>query len=168
MLRILGRDNSGNVQKVTWLCGALSIPAKREDFGGTFANIQDGYYLALNPNARVPNVIEDDFALRESDTIVRYLCKKYADGDMAPGTPWDHADTDRWMERQQTAIAAPMTVISRGFARTPNAERGAGFHGLGPFRRDSDAGKRRRDIAAPCHPLFPGLTVARGASSVAP
>ena len=123
MLRILGRDNSSNVQKVTWLCGELSIPNEREDFGGAFANTQDDYYLALNPNARVPTVIEDDLVLWESNAIVRYLCKKYADGDMAPGSPRAYADADRWMDWQQTTILAPMTVIFWGLVRTPDAER---------------------------------------------
>lgn len=123
MLRILGRNNSSNVQKVTWLCEELSIPNEREDFGGAFSNTKDSFYLSLNPNSRVPTIIEDDFVLWESNAIVRYLCKKYSEGDMAPADPRDHADADRWMDWQQTTVLAPITVIFWGLVRTPEAER---------------------------------------------
>ncbi|WP_193170075.1 glutathione S-transferase family protein [Nisaea nitritireducens] len=123
MLRILGRNNSSNVQKVTWLCEELSIPNEREDFGGAFANTKDSHYLSLNPNSRVPTIIEDDFVLWESNAIVRYLCNKYSAGDMAPADPRAYADADRWMDWLQTTVLAPITVIFWGLVRTPEAER---------------------------------------------
>ena len=123
MLRILGRNNSSNVQKVTWLCEELSIPNEREDFGGAFANTKDSHYLSLNPNSRVPTIIEDDFVLWESNAIVRYLCNNYSAGDMAPADPRAYADADRWMDWLQTTVLAPITVIFWGLVRTPEAER---------------------------------------------
>ena len=123
MLRILGRNNSSNVQKVTWLCEELSIPNEREDFGGAYANTKDSYYLSLNPNSRVPTIMEDDFTLWESNAIVRYLCSKHSAGVMAPADPRAHADADRWMDWQQTTVLAPITVIFWGLVRTPEADR---------------------------------------------
>ncbi|UUX50776.1 glutathione S-transferase family protein [Nisaea acidiphila] len=123
MLKILGRNNSSNVQKVTWLCGELSIPNEREDFGGAFANTKDEYYLSLNPNSRVPTIIADDFVLWESNAIVRYLCNKYSKGDMAPADPRDYADADRWMDWKHTTLLPLITPIFWGLVRTPEAER---------------------------------------------
>lgn len=123
MLKILGRNNSSNVQKVTWLCGELSIPNEREDYGGAFANTKDDYYLSLNPNSRVPTIIEDDFVLWESNAIVRYLCNKHSAGRMAPSDPQAYADADRWMDWQQTTILPLITPIFWGLVRTPEAER---------------------------------------------
>lgn len=123
MLKILGRNNSSNVQKVTWLCGELGIPNAREDYGGAFANTTGDYYLSLNPNSRVPTIIEDDFVLWESNAIVRYLCNKYSKGEMAPADPRDYADADRWMDWQQTTVLPLITPIFWGLVRTPEAER---------------------------------------------
>ena len=38
MLRVLGRNTSGNVQKVIWLLEELGAPYKREDYGRQFNN----------------------------------------------------------------------------------------------------------------------------------
>src|SRR3989344_2459053 len=50
MLKILGRKNSSNVQKVIWACDEMSLPFQREDIGGSFGRNKDPEYLALNPN----------------------------------------------------------------------------------------------------------------------
>lgn len=123
MLKILGRANSANVQKVTWLCGEIGLPFEREDFGGAFGKTKDAYYLSLNPNSRVPTMIEDDFVLWESNAICRYLANKHAKGTLAPSDPRAFADADRWMDWQQTTVLAPMTPIFWGLVRTPEAER---------------------------------------------
>ena len=79
MLRILGRNNSSNVQKVLWCCDELGIPFTREDYGGAFGKTTEAPYLELNPNSRVPTIIEDDtFVLWESNVIVRYLADNMA------------------------------------------------------------------------------------------
>ena len=78
MLKILGRNNSSNVQKVLWVCDELEIQYEREDIGGPFGGNQEPGYLAMNPNGRVPTVIDDETVLWESNVIVRYLCEKHA------------------------------------------------------------------------------------------
>ena len=57
MLKLLGRNTSGNVQKVIFLLEELGIPYQREDYGRQFNNTQDEAYLKLNPNGKVPAVI---------------------------------------------------------------------------------------------------------------
>ena len=59
MLKILGRKNSSNVQKVLWCCDELGIPFKREDYGGEFGKNNDAEYLALNTNGRVPTIVSN-------------------------------------------------------------------------------------------------------------
>ena len=55
MLRIWGRGNSINVQKVLWCCGELDIRYQRVDVGGPFFRRQQRpEYLRLNPNDLVP------------------------------------------------------------------------------------------------------------------
>ena len=39
MLKILGRNNSSNVQKVLWALGELGLEYTRDDIGGPFGGI---------------------------------------------------------------------------------------------------------------------------------
>ena len=59
MLKIIGRATSSNVQKVLWACGELGLPFEREDLGGPFGGNDNPEYRALNPNGKVPTIIDD-------------------------------------------------------------------------------------------------------------
>ncbi len=124
MRRLLGRANSSNVMKVIWLLEELSLPYVREDFGGAFGKTQTPEYLAMNPNAVVPTLVEDDFVLWESNTILRYLAAGHAAGTpLWPSALRAVANIERWMDWQQTTLGAPMTVVFWGLVRTPVEKR---------------------------------------------
>ena len=123
MLKILGRANSANVQKVTWACAELGVEFEREDYGGAFGKVGDPEYKELNPNSRVPTLVEDDFVLWESNAIVRYLAERHGQGSLCPSNARDKADADRWMDWQQTTVLGVMFPIFWGLVRTPEAER---------------------------------------------
>src|SRR5262245_19677010 len=84
MLRVLGRATSGNVQKVVWRLEELGTPYKREDYGRQFNNTQDAAYLGLNPNGKVPTLVDGDTVVWESNTILRYICNKQGRNDIYP------------------------------------------------------------------------------------
>jgi glutathione S-transferase len=104
MLKILGRKTSGNTQKVLWCCDELGIAYEREDVGREFGKNHEPAYLALNPNARVPTIVDDGFVLWESNAIVRYLCAKHGMGTLYPRDLPRLADMERWMDWQQTTL----------------------------------------------------------------
>jgi len=76
MIRVLGRATSGNVQKVVWLLEELGLEYAREDYGRQFGNTQEPAYLSLNPNGKVPTLVDGDVVIWESNTILRYLASK--------------------------------------------------------------------------------------------
>ena len=122
--RLLGRSNSSNVMKVIWLLEELGLPYEREDYGGAFGKTQTEEYLAMNPNAVVPTLVEDDFVLWESNAILRYLVAGHAAGTpMWPASLHERANIERWMDWQQTTLGAPMTVVFWGLVRTPEDKR---------------------------------------------
>ena len=78
MLKILGRATSTNVQKVLWACEEIGIAYEHEnEIGGPFGGNDTPEYLALNPNGKVPTVIDDGFAMWESNSVLRYLARRH-------------------------------------------------------------------------------------------
>ena len=121
MLRILGRRNSVNVQKVLWSCEELAVPYRQEDYGGEFGRVREPDYLALNPNGTVPTVVDGDTGLWESNAIVRYLYHRYGAADALDAAA--RARRERWMDWQLQSLAAPIQAVFVGLWRTPPEQR---------------------------------------------
>ncbi|MEQ8388970.1 MAG: glutathione S-transferase [Alphaproteobacteria bacterium] len=125
MLRILGRKSSSNVQKVLWCCDELDIPFEREDYGAAFGNTKDDAYQRLNPNSLIPTVVEDDFVLWESNSIIRYLAASHADRTpcLYPADLRTRARGERWMDWQLSTVSPAQAPVFLGLVRAPEAER---------------------------------------------
>ncbi|MGI9351199.1 MAG: glutathione S-transferase family protein [Rhizobiaceae bacterium] len=123
MLKILGRKNSSNVQKVLWCCDELGIPFKREDYGGEFGKNNDAEYLALNPNGRIPTIVDEDFVLWESNSIIRYLANKHDSGTRYPRDPEERARGERWMDWQLSVLRETTHEMFWGLVRTKPEDR---------------------------------------------
>lgn len=93
MLRVLGKATSINVRKVLWTCEEIGIAYERAD---------DGPELAQNPNGLVPVIVDGDFVLWESNSIIRYLAGKWAMEALLPIEPRARAEVDRWIDWQAT------------------------------------------------------------------
>ncbi|MEO7726198.1 MAG: glutathione S-transferase family protein [Burkholderiales bacterium] len=122
MLKILGRKTSGNTQKVLWCCDELGIEYGREDVGRTFGRNHEPAYLALNPNGRVPTIVDDGFSLWESNAIVRSLCAKHGLGTLCPSEPQHRADAERWMDWQQTTLRPAFHALGATLKKTSPAQ----------------------------------------------
>jgi glutathione S-transferase len=104
MLKILGKATSINVRKVLWTCAELDLKFDREDWGSGFQSTTQQSFVALNPNAMVPVLIDGDFVLWESNTICRYLCNKLGDTQLLPSEPQARARVEQWMDWQATEL----------------------------------------------------------------
>ena len=98
MLKILGRCNSQNVQKVLWLVGELDLDYELDPHGLEHGKNDQPEYLALNPMGRVPTIFDSDFVLWESNAILRYLARKHSYGDLYPTEEQTMARGNRWMD----------------------------------------------------------------------
>ena len=103
-LKILGRTSSINVRKVLWTCQELGISYDREDWGIGFTPTQSPEFLALNPNAQVPVLVDDNGVLWESNTICRYLTGLHQRHDLLPTEPAARARVEQWMDWQATEL----------------------------------------------------------------
>ena len=126
MLRIWGRTNSINVQKVMWAVGELGLAHQRIDAGGAFGGLDSDEYGLRNPNRRVPAIEDDGLVMWESNACVRYLAARYDAGGLWPEDPVARARADMWMDWQQTTLLADMTVVFWGLIRTPEDKRDHG------------------------------------------
>ncbi len=122
MLRLLGRKTSGNVQKVVFLLEEVGLPYEREDYGRQFGNT-GGAYLRLNPNAKVPTLIDGELVVWESNTILRYLSAR-AGGALLPADPAARSHVERWMDWQLSAVN-PFYMAVFLETKKPAEERGA-------------------------------------------
>lgn len=99
MLKVLGRVTSINTRKVLWALDEMDVEYEREDWGKPLRDPNVPEYLALNPNALVPTIVDDGFVLWESHAILRYLAAQ-ADSGLWPADARQRAAVDQWMSWQ--------------------------------------------------------------------
>ena len=123
MIKLLGRQTSGNVQKVIFLLEEIGKPYTREDYGRQFNNTTTPEYKAMNPNSKVPTMVDGDTVIWESNTILRYLAASYAP-QLTGATPAERTEVERWMDWLLASINAPYLAIFKDAKKKPE-ERGA-------------------------------------------
>jgi glutathione S-transferase len=127
MLKIWGRISSINVRKVVFAAQLLELPFERIDAGASFGVTRTPEYLAKNPNALVPLIEDEGFALWESNVIVRYLCARHAPGRLYPTDLQQRFDAERWMDWQQTTLNHAGRDAFVQLFRTPAERRNQGL-----------------------------------------
>jgi glutathione S-transferase len=125
MLRVLGRATSGNVQKVLFYLEETGTPYSREDYGRQFNNT-GGDYLKLNPNGKVPTVVDGDIAIWESHTILRYLATKAGKSDLYPTDAAARTQVERWMDWLLASVNYQYVQVFKDSKKVEN-ERAATF-----------------------------------------
>jgi glutathione S-transferase len=87
---------SPNCQKVIAVAHEVGVPlqlATVEIFKG---EARSPAMLARNPNGKVPILEDGDFVLWESTAMLAYIADKAGRADLAPTTPRERAEVDRW------------------------------------------------------------------------
>lgn len=125
MIRLLGRATSGNVQKVIFLLEELGLKYVREDYGRQFNNTNTDAYRKLNPNMKVPTLIDGDLVSWESNTILRYLAAKHNPA-LTGATPAEKTYVERWMDWMLASLNTPYVAVFKD-AKKPTAERSVDF-----------------------------------------
>ncbi len=117
MLKILGKAASINVRKVLWVCAELQLPYDREDWGSGFRPTAAPAFLALNPHGQVPVIVDGDFVLWESHSILRYLAAQYGGAALYPAEPRERARVDQWMDWQASDLNRAWSPAFMGLVR---------------------------------------------------
>jgi glutathione S-transferase len=133
-MKLLGRKTSGNVQKVLFLLEELKLPYEREDYGRQFNNTQTPEYLKMNPNAKVPTLVDGGLVIWESNTILRYIAAK-AKSALYPADAGKRSQVERWMDWQLASLNNPYLAMFREAK-------------LEPAKRSADFETQRKDLGA--------------------
>lgn len=138
MLEIWGRANSVNVQKVLWLCSELALPFRRIEAGGVHGVVDTPEFRAMNPNGRVPVLIDGDVLLWESNAILRYVALAHDGEGFYPEAAADRARMERWLDWSLSTLQPAERPMFWGLVRTP------------PDRRDAAAIETSRAATEGC------------------
>jgi glutathione S-transferase len=82
-------------------------------------------FLAINPNGRLPIIVDNGFVLFESLAITLYLARKHANGTLYPGTLEGEAKAWQWSLWAVTEVDRGVNIWSLHAVRLPSAERDA-------------------------------------------
>ena len=80
-------------------------------------------FLAINPNGRLPVIVDNGFVLFESLAITLYLAKKHSNGNLYPSTLEGEAKAWQWSLWAVTEVDRGVNIWSLHAVRLPPAER---------------------------------------------
>lgn len=141
MIKVLGRATSGNVQKVLFALEEIGLKYTREDYGRQFNNTQTPEYKKLNPNSKVPTLVDGETVIWESNTIVRYLAAVHKPA-LTGSTPAEKTYAERWMDWLLASLNTPYVAVFKDSKNEPE--------------------KRAPDYAAQCADLIAQLKILDG------
>lgn len=119
MITLYTAPMSGNGRKVHMLleeAGAQYQLSKLDLLKGEQKNPE---YLKLNPNGKVPTLVDDGFVLWESNAILLYLAEKFPAVKLLPASAHDRARMFQWLLFEQTTFRPPLSLLVRQTRFTP-------------------------------------------------
>lgn len=91
---------SPNCQKVIALAHEVGVPLELVTVELFKGEARGPAMRAKNPNGKLPVLEDGDFVLWESTAMLAYIAAKAGRADLAPTTPRERAEVDRWTSWQ--------------------------------------------------------------------
>jgi len=114
--------------RALWMAEELGLSYRHLPIEIGDAGARTPEFLALNPNGRLPVIVDDGFVLSESLAITLYLAKKYSPGEIYPGTRAGEAKAWQWSFWAIAEVDRAVNIWSLHAVRLPPAERDAARH----------------------------------------
>jgi glutathione S-transferase len=89
---------SSNAQKVRFLFAELELAYESREVAMFGVGTRDPEYLAINPFGLIPTLIDNEFVLHESNTILRYIAETKGGEELYPRSPKLRASVDRMLD----------------------------------------------------------------------
>jgi glutathione S-transferase len=124
---VAGSPNGRKVEAVISHLGLRVEVRYRDLFNG---ELRGPEYLAINPNAKVPALVDGDFKLWESAAIMQYLADQAGDNSLFPRDPRTRADITRWQCWEGLYFNAAMGTLAFETVAKPRHDAGPPDAGL--------------------------------------
>jgi glutathione S-transferase len=111
--------------RALWIAEELGLAYEHLPIEIGAAGARAPEFAKLNPNGRLPFIVDDDFVLFESLAITLYLAKKYSTGKLYPGLLRGEALAWQWSFWAISEVDRGVNIWSLHAVRLPPAERDA-------------------------------------------
>ena len=111
--------------RALWMAKELGLDHEHDPVEIGDAGARTPEFLAINPNGRLPVIVDGDFVLFESLAITLYLAKKHSQGVLYPGTLEGEARAWQWSLWAVTEVDRGVNIWSLHAVRLPPEERDA-------------------------------------------
>ncbi|HEX3859086.1 MAG TPA: glutathione S-transferase family protein [Pseudolabrys sp.] len=111
--------------RALWIADELGLDYEHLPIEIGDAGARAPEFLAINPNGRLPVIVDDGFVLFESLAITLYLAKKHSNGKLYPGTSETEARAWQWSFWAIAEVDRGVNIWSLHAVRLPADERDA-------------------------------------------
>src|SRR5258708_24915171 len=125
-LRIYGIART-RAYRALWMAMELGVDYEHLPIEIGDAGARSPEFLAINPNGRLPVIVDDGFVLFESLAITLYLAKKHSLGKLYPATLEGEARAWQWSFWAIAEVDRGVNIWSLHAVRLPPQERKAGL-----------------------------------------
>jgi glutathione S-transferase len=116
MLKLYDHPLSGNCYKVRLALSQLGVEYEREYLDIYKGEQHMGEYQSLNPNKKIPVLIDGDFHMWESNAILLYLGKKFCPNGLYPEELKTFGAMAQWLFFGKTSVD-PNLAVARYFTK---------------------------------------------------
>jgi glutathione S-transferase len=95
-MKLYSVQQSNNCRRVNATIAHLGIEVELVEPSLATGDIKKPDYLAMNPNGKVPTLVDGDFVLWESRAIMQYVATKKPGNELWPNDARRQADIARW------------------------------------------------------------------------
>lgn len=125
MIKLYGTPPT-RLLRVTWLLNELGLEYESHPVDLMKGEHLQPDFLALNPAAKVPVLVDGSLVLTESAAIQLYLAEKYPEAGFIPDALEERAQMYRWIFFLVTEIEQPLWRIARQTFIYPEERRSPG------------------------------------------
>jgi glutathione S-transferase len=126
MIKLYGILKSRAARPI-WAAEELGIPYELVEMHYAGEAVKSAEYRALNPNAKVPTLVDGDLILFESLAIDLYLAKKYPASGLWANDSYEEAQILQWTLWAATEAEPLARQWFRHASALPEAQRNAAF-----------------------------------------
>ncbi|MCS6899428.1 MAG: glutathione S-transferase family protein [Myxococcales bacterium] len=122
-MKLYGFPFSPNTRRVLFMLHEVNAPHEFVPVDLTRGEHRTPEYLALNPNGRVPCLVDQDFILWESNAILQYLADRFPEYRLGGERPRERADIACWLFLNAAHLGPAVAHIFAHTIRLPEEKR---------------------------------------------